>query len=184
MTDPIPPGAKVIEIHIARADQLFNTIDPSPFHERDLSREADEFIVGWARDLPHESSLALRVWIDDPSSDAGTERIVRDAIRRYYALRATETRRGLRRFFRNGRIALLIGLVVLTAAAFASTRVADTGGGSLVLRESLLIGGWVAMWRPLEVFLYDWWPIRADARLFDRLATMPVSVLAATQTGH
>ena len=33
-----------------------------------------------------------------------------------------------------------------------------------VARESLLIGGWVAMWRPLEVFLYDWWPIRAEAK--------------------
>ena len=43
-----------------------------------------------------------------------------------------------------------------------------------VIREGLLIGGWVAMWRPLEVFLYDWWPIRAEARLFDRLRTMPV----------
>ena len=44
------------------------------------------------------------------------------------------------------------------------------------LRESLLIGGWVAMWRPLEVFLYDWWPIRAEARLYDRLAAMPVRI--------
>jgi hypothetical protein len=34
----------------------------------------------------------------------------------------------------------------------------------------------VAMWRPLEVFLYDWWPIRAEARLFDRLSTMPVRI--------
>jgi hypothetical protein len=32
------------------------------------------------------------------------------------------------------------------------------------------------MWRPLEVFLYDWWPIRADARLYDRLAVMPVRI--------
>ena len=176
MTDPIPPGAKVIEVHIARADQLFNTIDPSPFHERDLSREADEFIVGWARDLPHESALALRVWIDHPAAEPGAADIIRNAIRRYYELRATETRRGLRRLFRNGRIALLIGLVILSAAAFASTLVVESGGGSLVLRESLLIGGWVAMWRPLEVFLYDWWPIRADARLFDRLAAMPVDI--------
>ena len=44
------------------------------------------------------------------------------------------------------------------------------------MRESLLIGGWVAMWRPLEVFLYDWWPIRAEARLFDRLSAMPVRI--------
>jgi hypothetical protein len=36
------------------------------------------------------------------------------------------------------------------------------------------------MWRPLEAFLYDWWPIRADARVFDRLAIMPVRIRYAT----
>ena len=45
-----------------------------------------------------------------------------------------------------------------------------------IVRESLLIGGWVAMWRPLEVFLYDWWPIRNEAKNFDRLAEMPVRI--------
>jgi hypothetical protein len=37
------------------------------------------------------------------------------------------------------------------------------------------------MWRPLEVFLYDWWPIRADIRLFDRLANMPVRLSYAAE---
>jgi hypothetical protein len=32
------------------------------------------------------------------------------------------------------------------------------------------------MWRPLEVFLYDWWPIRAEARLLQRLSTIPVRI--------
>ena len=32
------------------------------------------------------------------------------------------------------------------------------------------------MWRPMEIFLYDWWPIRAEARLFDRLSAMPVRI--------
>jgi len=45
-----------------------------------------------------------------------------------------------------------------------------------ILRESFLIGGWVAMWRPLEIFLYDWWPILAEARLYDRLSAMPVRI--------
>jgi hypothetical protein len=47
---------------------------------------------------------------------------------------------------------------------------------SEVVREGFLIGGWVAMWRPLEVFLYDWWPIRAEGRLLQRLSTMPVRI--------
>jgi len=33
------------------------------------------------------------------------------------------------------------------------------------------------MWRPMELFLYDWWPIRAEARLADRLTAMPVRVV-------
>jgi hypothetical protein len=32
------------------------------------------------------------------------------------------------------------------------------------------------MWRPLEIFLYDWWSIRVEARLSDRLAFMPVRI--------
>ena len=51
-----------------------------------------------------------------------------------------------------------------------------------LLRESLSIGGWVAMWRPMEVFLYDWWPIRAEARLYDRLSAMPVRIAYADPT--
>ena len=43
-----------------------------------------------------------------------------------------------------------------------------------ILQQSLLIGGWVAMWRPLEIFLYDWWPVRNDRELMARLARMRV----------
>jgi hypothetical protein len=35
------------------------------------------------------------------------------------------------------------------------------------------------MWRPLEIFLYDWWPIRAEARLCNRLSAMPVRIVYA-----
>ena len=45
-----------------------------------------------------------------------------------------------------------------------------------LVEESLVIGGWVALWHPMGIFLYDWWPIGAEARLHDRLSTMSVSV--------
>ena len=48
-----------------------------------------------------------------------------------------------------------------------------------VLRESLLTGGWVAMWRPIEIFLYDWWPIRDERRLRERLSGMPIRIVGA-----
>ena len=47
---------------------------------------------------------------------------------------------------------------------------------SQIVAEGFLILGWVAMWRPLQIFLYDWWPIRHQARLYAKLAAMPVEI--------
>ena len=45
-----------------------------------------------------------------------------------------------------------------------------------MLAEGLLIIGWVGLWRPVEIFLYDWWPIRRRQQHFAALAAMPVDV--------
>ena len=92
--------------------------------------------------------------------------------------RAAGSRRTLRELFRRGRISLLIAVAFLSASLAVGDLVAHLGdrGVAPLLREGLLIVGWVAMWRPLEVFLYDWWPILAEARLLDRLSRMPVCI--------
>ena len=101
-------------------------------------------------------------------------------MRDYFRAGASATRQQLRLLFRLGRTSLVIGLVFLAASIVlgdvAEEMLRETRFAG-VARESLLIGGWVAMWRPLEVFLYDWWPIRAEARLFDRLSAMTVRVV-------
>lgn len=167
-----------IEIRVAELRQLFNAIDPSPFRERDLDPKAEAFIVGWARELPRDTPLALRVHLERACGRDDEGALLRDAIHEYFAQRALDSRRQLRELFRRGRISLAIALVFLGAAMAAS----DLIGGltpsrfGAVVSEGLLIGGWVAMWRPLEVFLYDWWPVRAEVRLFERLSTMPVEI--------
>ena len=85
-----------------------------------------------------------------------------------------------------GRTSLAIGLLALAGAIALGDFLATLMKGSRIgeiLRESLTIGGWVSMWRPLEVFLYDWWPIRNEARLSDRLAAMPVRIRYANANG-
>jgi hypothetical protein len=78
---------------------------------------------------------------------------------------------------------LLIGLVFLAVTAVAGDLIASALKGqhlAEILRETLLIGGWVVMWRRLEILLYEWWPIRSEARLYDRLSATPVRI---TYTG-
>ena len=174
-----PPGCALIEVHVTDLKQIFNSLDPTPFRERDLDPRAEEFIAGWAREIPTDKPLGLLIHVD--KEDATTDRmaIVRDAVREYFAGRAAVTRQQLRLLFRRGRTSLVIGLVFLAGSIalgnVAEDMLRDTRFAG-VASESLLIGGWVAMWRPLEVFLYDWWPIRAEARLFDRLSAMIVRI--------
>jgi hypothetical protein len=176
----LPAECALIEVHVADLKQLFHSLDPTPFRERDLDPRAEEFIVGWARELSSDRRFALVVHVDRDVPSADRIKVLHDAVRDYFAERAVQTRRRLRQLFQVGRTSLLIGLVFLAISIvsgdLAAGILADTRFAGIA-RESLLIGGWVAMWRPLEIFLYDWWPIRAEARMFDRLSAMAVRVV-------
>lgn len=177
--DPLPPKCAVIQVHVGELKQLFNSIDPSPFRNKDLDPKAEEFIVGWAKDMPRDTPLGLVVELDRPAGLPDEAAVLRDAIHEFFLQRAHAFRQRLRELFRVGRTSLVIGLVVLAGAIalgdFLASLMKGSGIGE-ILRESLTIGGWVSMWRPLQVFLYDWWPIRDEAQLSERLAAMPVRV--------
>lgn len=166
----------VIEVHVAELRRLFNEIDPSPLRGRDLDPRVETFIVETSRVLPRKAALELRVHLDrspDPVADAA---VLAHAVPQYFRAEAASVRLRLRHLFRDGRVSLAVGLAFLALSLAASETVRTLGDPIGVLRESLLIGGWVAMWRPMEVFLYAWWPIRAEARLYDRLAAMDIRV--------
>lgn len=86
----------------------------------------------------------------------------------------------LRETFRIGWRSLAVGLSVLTAAIVASQTIhaAAPSPVNRVFEESLIIFGWVANWKPIETFLYDWWPIVRRRNLFKRLAEATVEVKA------
>ncbi len=169
------PGSNQIEVRLRELAQLFNSMDPSPFIDRDLDAAAEEFIVSWAREMPHDAELELVIHLatpPPPDRATGTE----EAVRHYFASRAEVKQRELRLLMRRGRFSMLIGVLFL-AGCFALGEVAQRAGSGPWNEFAVLglhIVGWVAMWRPLEVFLYDWWPIRSDQRLLERLARMKV----------
>lgn len=173
------PDRQVIDIRVRELRQLFNAIDPSPFSTRDLDPAAEEFIVTWATELPRSAPLRLVIHVDALPADGAAEAVARDAVPQFFSGRAEAARRRLRELFHRGRVSLAIGLAFLGGALVIASMLdaaAATNALAAVLRESLVIGGWVAMWRPIEIFLYDWWPVRAEARRFDRLAAMPVTI--------
>ena len=176
-SDSIPATAAKIEINLSRLPQLFNSLDPSPFLERDLDRDAEDYIVGSAEEAPRQYPLALVIHL--PADQLPTcQPDLREAIHNYFAYRRDQEDRRLRLLFRDGRIALLIGLGFLFCCVLLRELANSFGNdtASDIFGEGMLIIGWVAMWRPLEIFLYEWVPIRRRCRILAKLAEMPVIV--------
>lgn len=162
--------------------QLFDALDPATHQEKDLSPKIDEYIVESAAELSGGAPFALTVHLDQPGS-GDEERLVGEAVRAHFTRRARSLGRKLRRLLRRGLVSLGIGLAFLIAVFLAgqfAVRMMGESGLWILFRESLLIVGWVAMWRPLEIFLYDWWPIAGERRLHDRLSRITVRVVPAS----
>lgn len=167
-----------IEVFVDRVEQLFNSMDPSPFHERDLDDNAEEFIVSWAQEFPRRDPVSLVVHVNQLPAHGDTQHLVETAVHNYFAYRAKLNRLEFRHLLKEGRINLIIGLMFLGACLLTSELLLRQKPGSLsiIARESLTIAGWVAMWRPLRIFLYDWWPVRRLGHLYEKLSRMRVEV--------
>lgn len=173
----------VLELHVNELRQLFNAMDPAPFRERDLDPNAEQYIVDWAREAHSHGPLGLVVHVGGGAATPANTRMLGDAVHEHFRRLAVNTRQRLRRLFRTGRISLAIGLAFVSLASIAADFLGEMftrGSTSSIVTDSLAIGAAVALWRPLEIFLYDWWPIRSEARLQDRLGNMDVSLVDAS----
>jgi hypothetical protein len=176
---PHPHGhPHYISLKLHDVNQLFNSMDPSPFIEKDLDDDAEEFIVSWAQEYAADVPVRLRIYLEQwPSEDP--KEMVKTAVHNHFAHRAELARLELKRLLKQGRTSLVIGLVFLSVCLAASQMLLghDEGTWAEIVRESLTIAGWVAMWRPMQIYLYDWWPVRRRVRVFRKLSHMPVEVL-------
>jgi hypothetical protein len=177
--DRFPPHCAVLDVRVGELTQMFDAMDPAPFRARDLDPKAEEYIVGWGREIGAAVPLGLTVHLGRQVATPEEVGALRQAVREFFTQRALTTRRQLRQLLRVGRKSLLIGLLVLGVAMVLGDLLSGVKGRyeyGEILGHSLLIGGWVALWRPLEILLYDWWPILGEARLYDRLSAMVVRV--------
>ncbi len=168
-----------IEIRLRNVNQLFNTMDPSPFHEKDLDADAEEFIVSWAQEFHLHEPLELIVHLDEAQADHEPAEMIEKAIRHYFRYRADMTRFEFRRMMRDARTSLLIGTLFLGTCLLLAELLVNRDAHTFlkVLSESLTICGWVAMWRPLQMYLYDWWPVRRRWRVFEKMSQIAVRVV-------
>jgi len=170
--------ASLIEIRLRELRQLFHHLDPAPFREKDLDPAAEAYIEDAMREIGPRQTVKLLVYLPKAARSSEEARTLPDAVAHYFSYRAAQTRVELRRLLRWALANLAVGLAFLGLCLWLRKALA-AGSGAEVLGEGLLIIGWVALWRPVEMFLYDWWPVLRRVWRFEAIARMPIEIRGA-----
>jgi hypothetical protein len=168
----------VIEIRVEKISQLFDSLDPSPLSRRDLGARAEDYIVSSARELPARQPVAIVVHLPVAEAESLAAGQLAASFRNYFEDRAEHAALELRDLLRIGRLSLVIGMAVLALSLLVGVLLQKLLEGVFgqYWIEGLIILGWVALWRPMEIFLYEWWPIVRERNLYRHLATAEVIV--------
>ena len=156
-------GHILIEIKLPSILNLFNSFDPAPFYTKELDRDASDYIVGIVRDFPLKTQFRIIVYL--PADALGTQEAqkIPEAIRNHFKY----------------MVLVQGGLTFLAIAMIASQAVADTFSNYPLARLfaiALEVAGWVAMWEPVTVHLYQLWPIIKERKIYEKISRMEVEV--------
>jgi len=167
-------SSAAVNIYVRDLSQLFNSLDPSPFWDRDLDPDAAQFIEG-----EFSEKLAAETWnLYVHAHGGGTSpKDLQTALENYYGRMANSARRAVREHRRSSEWTLLAGVgVFLLSMGLRSMLGGLLGTLPQILDEGLIILAWLALWRPAEMLLYGWVPLRRKQQLYDRLAGIRVFV--------
>lgn len=175
-------GRVSIELKLNNPHQLFDERDPAPFREKDLDDDAASYILGALRELPKGTATQISLYFDDTRGMQDAPVVIRKAIRGYFEHEEMVKAQTLRTMFKRGFISLAIGLsfLFITNGFIHYMEAEHIDMMTSFLHEGLHLMGWVAMWHPVSFFLYEWWPIIEEQRLYRRAANLEIEILPAT----
>ncbi len=171
-------GKRWIEVRVKSAQQLFDARDPAPFRERDLDDGFVEYVLSSVREFAVSCPLKLVIYIEGEESKDLARDAIREAIHSYFTYKSDLQKSELRTFLKRAQLFLLIGLFVLISCiGLAQSLTLPNPPGALgILREGIVIFGWVSIWKPIELILFDWYPLFERLRFYKKLMTIEIDI--------
>jgi hypothetical protein len=170
-----------IVLDLPDAGWVFSTGDVSPFDSDYDCIPGIERVIEEVAQMPdlgrRGATIVLR--LASPGPDGAT---LRAAIGRYcrahaadsLRLSAGKTREGIQTLVMSAAfVVVTIGLVLMVERTTYFSPLTQS-----LLSHALVIAAWVAIWRPLDLLLYEPWLLRRRARIFSSIEAMPVMVEA------
>ena len=175
-------NATVETLYLADLNELFRAPEPDPFGGRAESESGMSRLLAAMRVRPRR---AVRVKFVIPASQItpDLESRCRAAVQAYCALRIGQLKLQNASLWREGWATLARGILFLAACMIGSKIFAEPqylpGFLGRFLDEGFIIAGWVALWYPLDVLLYQHWPVNRDRGIYESLEKMAMEFVPA-----
>jgi hypothetical protein len=171
-------GTYIIELVLSDVKQLFNSFDPSPFREKELDRDAQEYIFNAVGDIPRSEPVELVMYIPRVMITAEIEEAITFGIHNHFRYQAAYAEKELRRLSRRGRGFLFLGFSILFGGVLARQVISVYEPNVLAraMEDMLLIISWVTLWEPVHIFLYERSPLKEKIQICEKIAGMDVII--------
>jgi len=142
-----------------------------------LAPSISDHLICRVRRVSNARTLTLHIRIISPGNldlEAATH-----SLRKHFERHVQLEKESMSRTRRYGLVYLCIGLFFVLVLSSIAGLIRPNVQGTMMsgLVESLVIFGWVALWKPAEMLLYDWIPIWRNIRLLNRLAAPETKIL-------
>lgn len=169
----------LIEVRVKSALQLFDARDPAPFRARDLDDDFTEYVVTSADEFSPKTPLKIMIYVHDKMDSEIDKDAILEAIHSWVTYQIDLKRIQLQKLFKTAQLFLGIGLISLIACLSIANllRSAEAFDAIKIAKEGVIIFGWVSMWKPFELILFDWYPAYDRIRLFRKLLETEIEVV-------
>lgn len=156
-----------IDVRFHEFKQLYDSRDPSPFYERDLDEDLVRYLVMSCEEISHDEPIKIVMNEAQPTATIQQKEHFTQALHSYFEHEVRSIDNELKYLFKQGRTSFIFGLIFLVLCIFLAIKfVGDVTVLSRAIHEGLVIMGWVGLWKPINIFLYEWWPFMRKKRVY------------------
>ena len=182
MAFEIKLGQLFISLKLASLEQIYDMRDPAPFRKKDLDHSFARYLTVAARESRKFQTVHLEIQLDPQAiehlgSKAEAAEDLKQAIRDYFEFEAQSELANIREVLANGRRSLAYGSLFLGMCQILSFALRSHQSGFIeFVNFGLQVVGWVALWRPIELLLHEWWPHLQLRQMNQRLAHLELTL--------
>jgi hypothetical protein len=167
-----------IEIVIKDEKAIYQQFGYSSIIERDINKEFESYIISCIKNYSLDKALKLKICVFNNKENPDIDNLDK-CIHKHFLLRAREMDLYLKQQFQQWVINSIIGVLFLVLCLILVQVLEAFSYINFIkiIKESLLIIGWVALWEPVTFILFNWRAMKRDRLYYKKMCSMPIIVL-------